>query len=199
MLGADHHGYVARLMAMCAAFGDTPGENLELLIGQMVNLLRDGQPRADVEAGRHGRRAGRPGRRDRRGRFPLCVVAVLLGLTDRHRPRAVVAADQRQPGLLRPVRPRSAVVDPAQRRRPRAGRSMRPPSTRRCWPTNARAACLRALAEYPRVVARAAELREPHRVARYLEDTASTFHKFYDVCRVLPQGDEDPPTCTGRG
>jgi arginyl-tRNA synthetase len=51
---------------------------------------------------------------------------------------------------------------------------------------------LRALAEFPRVVSGAAQLREPHRVARYLEDTASTFHKFYDSCRVLPQGDEQP-------
>jgi arginyl-tRNA synthetase len=51
---------------------------------------------------------------------------------------------------------------------------------------------LRALAEFPRVVAAAAQLREPHRVARYLEDTASSFHKFYDSCRVLPMGDEEP-------
>ncbi|MDQ6641747.1 MAG: DALR anticodon-binding domain-containing protein, partial [Actinomycetota bacterium] len=50
---------------------------------------------------------------------------------------------------------------------------------------------LRALAEFPRVVAAAATLREPHRVARYLEDTASAFHKFYDSCRVLPRGDEE--------
>jgi arginyl-tRNA synthetase len=50
---------------------------------------------------------------------------------------------------------------------------------------------LRALAEFPRVIAAAAQLREPHRVARYLEDTASAFHKFYDTCRVLPQGDEE--------
>jgi arginyl-tRNA synthetase len=49
---------------------------------------------------------------------------------------------------------------------------------------------LRALAEFPAVVATAAELREPHRVARYLEATAATFHRFYDICRVLPQGDE---------
>ena len=51
---------------------------------------------------------------------------------------------------------------------------------------------LRALAEYPRVVQGAADLREPHRVARYLEDTAATFHRFYDECRVLPRGDEEP-------
>jgi arginyl-tRNA synthetase len=51
---------------------------------------------------------------------------------------------------------------------------------------------LRALAEFPRVVSTAAQLREPHRVARYLEDTASKFHKFYDTCRVLPMGDEEP-------
>ena len=51
---------------------------------------------------------------------------------------------------------------------------------------------LRALAEFPRVVASAAQLREPHRVARYLEDTAATYHRFYDTCRVLPMGDEEP-------
>jgi arginyl-tRNA synthetase len=50
---------------------------------------------------------------------------------------------------------------------------------------------LRALAEFPRVVAAAAELREPHRVARYLEDTAAAYHKFYDACRVLPRGEEE--------
>jgi arginyl-tRNA synthetase len=50
---------------------------------------------------------------------------------------------------------------------------------------------LRALAEFPRVVASAAELREPHRVARYLESTASIFNRWYDTkeCRMLPQGD----------
>jgi arginyl-tRNA synthetase len=52
---------------------------------------------------------------------------------------------------------------------------------------------LKALAEYPAIVATAAELREPHRVARYLEDLAGSYHKFYDACRVLPQGD-DPVT-----
>jgi arginyl-tRNA synthetase len=51
---------------------------------------------------------------------------------------------------------------------------------------------LGALAEFPRVVATAAELREPHRVARYLEELAGTYHRFYDVCRVLPVGDEEP-------
>ena len=51
---------------------------------------------------------------------------------------------------------------------------------------------LRALAEFPRVVQGAADLREPHRIARYLEDTAATFHRFYDECRVLPMGDEAP-------
>ena len=50
---------------------------------------------------------------------------------------------------------------------------------------------LRALAEFPRITARAAELREPHRISRYLESTASAFHQFYDHCRVLTQGDED--------
>ena len=50
---------------------------------------------------------------------------------------------------------------------------------------------LGALAEFPRIVAGAAELREPHRIARYLEALASTYHRFYDACRVLPRGDEE--------
>ena len=48
------------------------------------------------------------------------------------------------------------------------------------------------LAQFPRVVATAAELREPHRVARYLEELAGTYHRFYDACRVLPMGDDEP-------
>ena len=51
---------------------------------------------------------------------------------------------------------------------------------------------LRALAEFPRVITAAAELREPHRIARYLEATAGSYHRFYDSCRVLPMGDEEP-------
>ena len=43
MLGADHHGYIGRMMAMCAAFGDEPGENMQILIGQLVNVLKDGK------------------------------------------------------------------------------------------------------------------------------------------------------------
>ena len=56
---------------------------------------------------------------------------------------------------------------------------------------------LGALGEFPRIVAGAAELREPHRVARYLEQLAGTYHRFYDACRVLPMGDEAPTPLTG--
>ena len=51
---------------------------------------------------------------------------------------------------------------------------------------------LRLLADYPRAVARAAHHQEPHRVTRILEDTAASFHRVHDTCRVLPQGDEEP-------
>ncbi len=59
------------------------------------------------------------------------------------------------------------------------------------------AVLLGLLGEFPRVVAQAAELREAHRVARYLEELASAFHKWYDQCRVTPIGDE-PVTDTHR-
>jgi arginyl-tRNA synthetase len=53
-------------------------------------------------------------------------------------------------------------------------------------------ALVRSLGEFPRVLKTAAALREPHRVCRYLEDLAGDYHRFYDSCRVLPQGDEEP-------
>jgi arginyl-tRNA synthetase len=55
---------------------------------------------------------------------------------------------------------------------------------------------LGVLGEFPRVVSGAAELREPHRVARYLEELAGTYHRFYDACRVLPQGDDEATALT---
>ena len=76
---------------MCAAFGDEPGKNLEILIGQMVNLLRDGAADADVQARRHRRHARRPRRGDRRRRQPLRAGSLPHRLADRHRPRPVVA------------------------------------------------------------------------------------------------------------
>jgi arginyl-tRNA synthetase len=57
-------------------------------------------------------------------------------------------------------------------------------------------ALLGLLADYPRVVGAAAELREPHRVARFLEEVATAYHQFYAACRVLPQGDEKPNDLT---
>jgi arginyl-tRNA synthetase len=194
MLGADHHGYVARLNAMCAAFGDEPGVNLEVLIGQMVNLLRDGQPL------RMSKRAG-----------TLITMEDLVGAIGVDASRYALArytsdttidldldlwarqtsdnpvfyvqyAHARLASILRNAK--DLGLAPAGR----DGTGFDPSLLSH----EKEGALLRALAEFPRVVASAAQLREPHRVARYLEDTASSFHKFYDACRVLPQGDEDP-------
>ncbi len=191
MLGADHHGYVGRMMAMCAAFGDTPGENLEILIGQMVNLLSNGAPL------RMSKRAGTTIRLDDlveaigvdAARYALArytsdtTIDIDLELwakqTSDNPVFYVQYAHARLASILRNaadlgLEPAGAEFDPSLLAHEKEGD------------------LLRALAEFPRVVAAAAQLREPHRVARYLEDTASSFHKFYDACRVLPMGDEEP-------
>ena len=108
MLGADHHGYVGRMMAMCAAFGDTPHEDLEILIGQMVNLLARRPAAADVEAGRDGHHHERPGRGDRRRRRAVRAGPLHHRHQHRHRPGAVGQGVERQPRVLRAVRARSA-------------------------------------------------------------------------------------------
>ncbi|GGF41067.1 arginine--tRNA ligase [Marmoricola endophyticus] len=195
MLGADHHGYVARMMAMCAAFGDEPGENLEILIGQMVNLLRDGQPV------RMSKRAGTvitledlvgaigvDAARYALARYSSdATIDLDLDLWARatndnpvyyvqyaHARSCRMIANATDLGMALPEGRSGGDFDPSLLSHERDGE------------------LLRALAELPRVVKAAAELREPHRVARYLEDTASVFNKWYDTkeCRMLPVGDE---------
>jgi len=191
LLGADHHGYVGRLMAMCAAFGDVPGQNLELLIGQMVNLVRDGRPvRMSKRAGTIVtiedlvEAIGVDAARYALVRYSMdATIDIDLDLwarrTNDNPVYYVQYAHARMASILRNAEdlglaPTAEEFQPGLLDAPREGD------------------LLRALAEFPRVVAQAAELREPHRVARYLEDAASSFHRFYDECRVLPLGDEEP-------
>jgi arginyl-tRNA synthetase len=187
MLGADHHGYVARLKAAAAAFGDDP-DVVEVLIGQMVNLVREGKPV------RMSKRAG--------------TIITMEDLVD------AVGVDAARYALTR-FSADSAIdidldllvrrsndnpvfyVQYAHARTSGVGRTARDLGVRTedgfdpgvlDHPTES--ALLAALGEFPRVVAQAAELREPHRVARYLEALAGSYHKWYDERRVAPMGEE---------
>jgi arginyl-tRNA synthetase len=183
MLGADHHGYVPRMMAMCAAFGDEPGKNLEILIGQMVNLVKDGEPV------RMSKRAG-----------TVVTMEDLVGF---------VGVDAARYALTRSSINSSLDIDLAQL----AKKTNDNPvfyvqyAQARTKQVEKNAATLGVdlstfdpsllnhetegnllakLSEMPRVVASAAEFREPHRVARYLEEVAGAYHRWYDSCRVTP-------------
>ena len=189
MLGADHHGYIGRMKAMAACFGDDPDHNLEMLIGQMVNLVRDGQPM------RMSKRAGTVLTLEDlveaigvdAARYALARYSVdspidldLDQWTKRSNDNPVYYvqyAHARIASLLRNASDLGAV------RGDEFDASL--------LSHERESDLLKALAEYPAIVATAAELREPHRVARYLEDLAGSWHKFYDVCRVLPRGDEE--------
>jgi arginyl-tRNA synthetase len=187
LLGADHHGYVGRLRAMAACAGDDPDETLDVLIGQLVTVMQGGEElRLSKRAGTIVTLADVV---DVAGvdavRYSLCRYPVDSPLTldldvitrqssdnpvfyvqYAHARLASILRNATELGLDR------GELDPALLDHPRE------------------TALLGALGELPRIVATAAELREPHRVARYLEDTAGVFHKFYDECRVLPLGDE---------
>lgn len=189
MLGADHHGYVARMMAMCAAFGDEPGVNLEIMIGQMVNLVRDGQPM------RMSKRAG--------------TIVTLEDLVE------AVGVDAGRYALVRSSSDSQLDIDLdllgkktndnpvfyvqyAHARTCAVGRNAEASGVRRedgfapeLLDHEAESQLLGVLQEFPRIVAQAAELREPHRVARYIEEVAGYYHRWYDKCRVIPQADED--------
>ena len=191
LLGADHHGYVNRLRAMAACAGDDPSRNIEVLIGQMVKIMKDG------EELKLSKRAGTlvtleelvdligvDALRYTLARYPadspLTLDAAEMTKQSSDNPVFYVQyAHARVSSILRNgadlgVLPAKDDFDPSLLSHEKEGE------------------LLRALAELPRIVASAAELREPHRVARYLEDLAGSYHRFYDSCRVLPMGDEEP-------
>jgi arginyl-tRNA synthetase len=195
ILGADHSGYVGRMMAMCAAFGDTPGVNLEILIGQLVNVVRDGQPV------RMSKRAG--------------TVITMEDLVE------AIGVDASRYALVRSSMDSTIEIDLdlwsrktadnpvfyVQYAATRAASVLRNAAAMGLAPdldadvallaAPQEAELLKALAEFPQVVATAAELREPHRVARYLEEkVAKSAQRFWDECQVLPKGDEEPAPTT---
>ncbi|ADL48668.1 arginine--tRNA ligase [Micromonospora aurantiaca] len=192
MLGADHHGYIGRMKAMSACFGDDPARNLEILIGQLVNLVRDGAPvRMSKRAGTVvtledlvdaiGVDAARYALARYSADSPIDIDVELWTRAKNDNPvyyvqyvaarTAGVARNAAEIGLTRGD---AAAFQPELLGHDKENE------------------LLKALAEFPAVVATAAELREPHRVARYLEESvAQAYHRFYDNCRIAPQGDEE--------
>ena len=190
MLGADHHGYIARLRASAQALGYDP-EAVEVLIGQMVNLVRDGQ------AVKMSKRAG--------------TVITLDDLVE------AIGVDGARYSLVRSSVDSSLDIDLGLWASQSADNpvyyvqygharicSILRKATELGLDTAALADgpldllthekegdLIRTLGEFPEVVATAATLREPHRIARYAEELAAVFHRFYDQCQVLPKADED--------
>jgi arginyl-tRNA synthetase len=188
MLGADHHGYINRLRAMATCFGDDPDQTLEILIGQLVNLVKDGEPV------RMSKRAGN--------------VVVLADLVDS------IGADAARYALVRYSSEQTIDIDldlwarktsdnpvyyvqyaharlaSLQRNAVELGILRTADPDLGLLTHDRETDLLGVLGEFPRVVAAGAELRAPHRVAHYLESLAGTYHRFYDACRVLPMGDE---------
>jgi arginyl-tRNA synthetase len=188
LLGADHHGYIARLKAAAAAFGDDPA-TVEVLIGQLVNLVKDGKPV------RMGKRAGN--------------IITMEDLVD------AVGVDAARYALERSAIETTVDIDLdllvkrsndnpvyyVQYAHARTSNVRRNAESVGIGLTTfeptlldqpADAALLTALGEYPRIVSSAAQLRAPHRIAHYLESLAGVYHRWYDTreCRVMPVGDE---------
>jgi arginyl-tRNA synthetase len=192
LLGADHHGYVGRLRAMAACVGDDPDKTLDVMIGQLVKILKDG---AELKL---SKRAGNIVTLDELVE-EIGVDALRYSLVryPADSPLVLDVAEITKASNDNPV----YYVQYAHARTCRmmenaADLGMSLPTGDGFDPTllshDRDRELLRALAEFPRVVAAAAELREPHRIARYLEDTASVFNRWYDTkeCRMLPSGDE---------
>jgi arginyl-tRNA synthetase len=196
ILGADHHDYVAFMRGVAACFGDDPDATLEIILGQLVNLFRDGEPvRMSKRAGNFitledlveavGVDAARYSLVRSSTDSTLDLDLDLISRQSSDNPVFYVQyAHARVSSLLRNAaslgieRGTDDGFDPTLLVEPQEG------------------LLLGSLGEFPRVVTSAAELREPHRVARYLEELAGTYHRFYDACRVLPMADEPATSLT---
>jgi len=189
MLGADHHGYIHRLKATAACAGDNPEYNIDVLIGQLVKIMEGGE---EVKLSKRAgtiitleelvEKVGVDAARYTLIRYPVDTpmvmdIDILKRNTNENPVYYVQYAHARIAAVLRnaielKIPAGLENFDPAQLSHDRENE------------------LLGSLAEFPRIVAGAAELREPHRIARYLEELAGVYHGFYADCRVLPMGDE---------
>jgi arginyl-tRNA synthetase len=184
LLGADHHGYVHRLKALAGAAGDDPERDIEVLIGQLVS----------VNGARLSKRAGNIIELDDlQAWLGTDALRYALGRSPADSPLTL------DPDILQ-KRTNDNPVFYVQYAHARTGAVARNAAesgvTRDAFDASlltheTESILLAALADFPRVVRQAAELREPHRIARYLEDLAGSYHRWYDACRVSPFGDEE--------
>ena len=198
MLGADHHGYVGRLKATAACAGDNPEYNIHVLIGQLVKIMEAGQ---EVKLSKRAgtiitleelvAKIGVDAARYTLIRYPVDTpmvmdIDILKRNTNENPVYYVQYAHARIAAVLRNAVELKIPLDvdsfdSSELIHDRENE------------------LLGALAQFPRVLATAAELRQPHRISRYLEDLAGTYHSFYADCRVLPMGEENPsPLHTAR-
>jgi len=191
MLGADHHGYVGRLKATAACAGDDPEYNIHVLIGQLVKIIEGGQ---EIKLSKRAgtiitleelvEKVGVDAARYTLIRYPVDTpmvldIDLLKKRTNDNPVFYVQYAHARICAVLRNAKDLSIPygINSYQAELLTHDRERE---------------LLGSLAEFPRVVASAAELRQPHRIARYIEELATLYHGFYNDCRVLPLGDESP-------
>ena len=191
MLGADHHGYVGRLKAIAACAGDDPEYNIEVLIGQLVKILENGEElKLSKRAGtiitleELVEKVGVDAARYTLIRYPVDTpmvmdVDLLRSRTNENPVYYVQYAHARICGVLRNAADLGITFGADQ-------------VNAELLEHDRERELVGALAEFPPTVATAAELREPHRIARYVEELAGVYHRFYADCRVLPLGDETP-------
>ena len=193
LLGADHHGYVGRLKAIVACAGSDPDKDIEVLIGQFVKMLKDG------EEVRMSKRAGNI--------ITIDDVVEWIGV-DAARYALVRQSTDSNITLDIDLLTRQSTDNPvyyiqyAHARMCSVKRNAAEMGIDKGAPEDfdpgllsheKENALLGMLGEFPRTIAEAGELREAHRVARYLEDLARDYHRFYDECRILPRSEGEPP------
>lgn len=194
MLGADHGGYIGRLYALAQAFGDEVHTNIEIMIGQLVSLVKDGAPvRMSKRAGNIitiddlvsavGVDAARFALTRSSTDTPLELDIDLLASHKLDNPVYYVQyAYARTRNVLRNY---NASADMP---------ITKPMQLLASWveldllDAPEEGELFAILSMYPDTLSKAARDLAPHKVARYLEELAASYHKWYAASRVVGEG-----------
>ena len=184
LFGPDHHGYVPRMKAAMRALGHPP-EAFEVLIVQLVTLLREGQPvRMSKRRGEFvlmeelleevGRDAARFTFLTRRHDSPLEFdLAVATRQSSENPVYYVQYAHARIRSIYKQVSEQGIAVPPL------AETDLSP------LREPEELATIKRLLQYPEIVKGAARALEPHRVGYFLQELAGAFHPYYKNHRVI--------------
>lgn len=188
ILGADHHGYIARMKAALTALG-VDSDKLDIVIMQMVRLVRNG------EAVKLSKRSGKAiTLATLLDEIPMDAARFFFNLRDPDTHLEFdldLAIEESSKNPVFYVQYAHARICRVLEKMAEEGVSAKLPDSKSLkFTEEAEFAIIRHIASLPEVINEAASEYNPSKITRYVLDLAALFHKFYDTCKIKGESEE---------